>query len=113
MSPQSHRTSDGEYTCLLRWPTPQEGSPLPVVKAKPGLSGLKLIALSTLDLAHRLAAEEDASQGREADWVNKESVCACVCIVIISKEGNQSKAHNDMFDDLSCARLPLPLSPGR
>jgi hypothetical protein len=41
---------------------------VPVVKARPGLSGLKLVALSTLDLAHRLAAEEDHGQGREAEW---------------------------------------------
>jgi len=60
--------SGDEYTCLLRWPTPQEGAPVPVVKARPGLSGLKLVALSTLDLAHRLAAEEDHGQGREAEW---------------------------------------------
>jgi hypothetical protein len=57
-----------EYTCLLRWPTPQEGAPIPVVKTRPGLYGVKLIAQSTLDLAHRLAAEEDHIRGREAEW---------------------------------------------
>ncbi len=60
--------SGDEYTCLLRWPTPQEGAPIPVVKTRPGLNGLKLVAQNTLDLAHRLAAEEDHTQGREADW---------------------------------------------
>lgn len=61
------KTND-EYTCLLRWPTPQEGAPIPVVKTKAGLNGLTLVAQSTLDLAHRLAAEEDHIDGREADW---------------------------------------------
>jgi len=57
-----------EYTCLLRWPTPQEGAPIPVVKTRMGLYGLRLIAQSTLELAHRLAAEEDCIEGREAEW---------------------------------------------
>lgn len=63
------KAADGDYTCLLRWPTPQEGAPIPVVKARGGLTGLKLVAQSTLELAHRLAAEEDHTQGKEADWV--------------------------------------------
>lgn len=63
------KAADGDYTCLLRWPTPVEGAPIPVVKARGGLNGLKLVAQSTLELAHRLAAEEDHTQGKEADWV--------------------------------------------
>lgn len=63
------QAADGDYTCLLRWPTPQEGAPIPVVKARGGLTGLRLVAQSTLELAHRLAAEEDHTQGKEADWV--------------------------------------------
>lgn len=61
--------ADGDYTCLLRWPTPVDGAPIPVVKARGGLNGLRLVAQSTLELAHRLAAEEDHIQGKEADWV--------------------------------------------
>lgn len=61
--------ADGDYTCLLRWPTPVDGAPIPVVKARGGLNGLRLVAQSTLELAHRLAAEEDHAQGKEADWV--------------------------------------------
>ncbi len=65
------KAADGDYTCLLRWPTPVDGAPIPVVKTRGGLNGLKLVAQSTLELAHRLAAEEDHAQGKEADWVSE------------------------------------------
>lgn len=57
-------------TALLRWPTPSDEAPVPVVRVKKGLLGTRLIAPDVLTYAHRLAVEADAAGDKESDWVS-------------------------------------------
>eukprot|EP00898_Chlorokybus_atmophyticus_P003704 jgi/Chlat1/4334/Chrsp29S04500 len=53
------RHSSGEVTGLLRWPTPPENLPMPVVRATD--HGLQLLATSAETYIHRMLAEEDVN----------------------------------------------------
>lgn len=55
------REPDGTVLGFLRWPTPDEGSPLPIVRQ--GAHGLELVARSTDEWLHRELAIRDATEG--------------------------------------------------
>lgn len=61
-------------TCLLRWPTPPEVYPLPVVltrESKGRPLGLRLFALDTSSHAMRLAVEMEFSNSPKAQEVSE------------------------------------------
>lgn len=62
--PLTRNLESGDYTALLRWPTPPKGLEMPVIRVS-NSSGVSLLAKTIEDYIHRALVEEDARLGQE------------------------------------------------